>query len=88
MQNDHTVGANRDVEFRVYRDALAGGCHLGITRMHRALQQTYFWHAIYQRIYDYITSFDCLSENQTTDQPTECTTATSSHIGRIRNMAH
>lgn len=32
----------RTAALQAYHDNLAGGCHLGITRTHRALQQKYF----------------------------------------------
>lgn len=46
----------RTAALQAYHDNLAGGCHLGITRTHRALQQKYFWHGMYQDVHDYISS--------------------------------
>lgn len=48
----------RTAALQAYHDNLAGGCHLGITRTHRALQQKYFWHGMYQDVHDYISSCD------------------------------
>lgn len=48
----------RTAALHAYHDNLAGGCHFGITRTHRALQQKYFWHGMYQ---------DFLSFNKTTE---------------------
>lgn len=66
----------RTAALQAYHDNLAGGCHLGITRTHRALQQKYFWHGMYQDVHDYISSCDVCQRTTTTD------------IGHIGNLAH
>lgn len=48
----------RSAALQAYHDNFAGGCHLGITRTHRALQHKYFWHSMNQNVHDYISACD------------------------------